>query len=55
MFVESSFQIDASNEMIHMIYRTTEKAVFQGHSEFDGGFFVNEDLHMSLSDMKKFK
>lgn len=55
MFVETSFEIDGRNEMIHMIYRTTEKAVSQGHREFDGGFFVNEDMHMSLSDMTKFK
>ena len=55
MFVESSFEIDGRNEMIHMIYTTTEKAVFQGHQEMKGGFFVNEDIHMSLSDMTKFK
>lgn len=55
MFVESSFEIDGRNEMIHMIYTTTEKAVFQGHQEMKGGFFVNEDMHMSLSDMTKFK
>ena len=55
MFVEASFEIDGIKEMIHMIYRTTEKAVSQGHGEFEGGFFVHENMHMSLSDMKKFK
>lgn len=55
MFVEASFQIDGRNDMLHMIYTTTEKAVFQGHQEMKGGFFVNEDIHMSLADMTKFK